>query len=172
MTFGPSGKGSLGPSVLVRTENGLVRAADLEVGDVLLSLDVPGIPQNFTALGTTAEDLAALSWDTNVLASATPALTTITNISVNERTGATSVNGELFTNAHYLFIERDGVVKIVTVPEILMTDKVYNYNAAQFVDVYDLEALDVTYFAYSINCEPFDLFWTEKSLTFDNIQSE
>ena len=111
-----------------------------------------------------------MSWDPEALSSATPVLTTINSISVQERTGAISVNGEMFTRAHYLFIKRDDVVKVVQVPEIVITDKVYNYDAAQFVDIYDLEVLDVTYYCYSINCEPFDFFWTEKSLTWDNIE--
>jgi hypothetical protein len=111
-----------------------------------------------------------MSWGPEALSSATPVLTTINSISVQERTGAVSVNGEMFTRAHYLFIKRDEVVKVVQVPEIIITDKVYNYDEGQFVDIYELEVLDVTYFCYSINCEPFDFFWTEKSLTWDNIE--
>ena len=140
------------------------------VGDVLLSVDIPGIPQNFTTIGTTPEELAAMSWDTDVLATATPVLTTINDISVNQKTGAVSVNEEMFTRAHYMFIERDGVAKIVTAAELLDTDKVYDYTLSEFVEIYDLEFLDITYYAYSINCEPYDFFWTEKTLTFDNIE--
>jgi hypothetical protein len=164
------GKGSLGSNVLVRTESGLVRAQDLQVGDVILSLDIPGVPQNFTLSGTTAEDLAAVSLDPEIIKSATPALTTINSISINERRGAVSVNTEMFTRAHYLLIQRDGLSKVVTAAELVNTDKVFNYTSFDFVDITELEFLDIAFYAYSINCEPFDFFWTEHSLTFDNIE--
>ena len=156
--------------MLVRTENGLVRAQDLKVGDVLLSLDIPGVPQNFTTSGTTAEDLAAVSLDPEIIKASTPVLTTVNSISINEKRGAVSVNTEMFTREHYLLIERDGFAKVVTAAELLNTDKVYNYTSSDFVDIYELEFLDIVFYAYSVNCEPFDFFWTEHSLTFDNIE--
>jgi len=160
----------LGANVLVRGENGLIRAQDLVVGDVLLSLDIPGIPQNFTTIGTTPEELAAMTWNPEVIASASPALTTVNRISINEKTGAVSVNNEVFTLAHYFVVQRDGVAKIITGAELLETDKMFDYTTSQFVDITQLEFLDITYYAYSVNCEPYDFFWTEHTLTFDNIE--
>ena len=121
-------------------------------------------------MGTTPEDLAAMSWSPDIIEGSAPALTTVNSISVNERRGAVSINTEMFTRAHYIFIERDGVAKIVTAAEVINTDKIYNYTNSQFIDIYELEFLDIVFFAYSVNCEPFDFFWTEHSLTFDNIE--
>ncbi len=111
-----------------------------------------------------------MSWDPSVLADSTQVLTTINNITLHSTTGGVSVNGEVFTTAHYLFVSREGIAIIVTANELLDTDLVYNYITSEFEVIYDLEFLNITYFAYSINCEPYDFFWTEKSLTFDNLE--
>ena len=170
LNFAPGGKGSLGPSVLVRGEHGLIRAQDLVVGDVLQSLDVPGIPQNFTTTGTTPEDLAALVLDPADVLSATPVLTTINDIKVATRTGAVAVNDEMFTRNHRFVIERAGVVKIVKASELVETDKMMDTATSTFIDI-TLEFLnDIEYLAYSINCEPYDFYLTETTLTFDNIE--
>ena len=173
-TFAPPSfstyKGSLGGQTLVRTAKGLVRAQDLEIGDQLLSVDIPGIPQNFTTLGTTPEELQAMSWDPNVLIESTPVLTTINDININEKTGAVAINEDLFTRAHYIFVQRDSLAIIIMAKDVVETDLVYNYTTAEFEEIFDLQFLDITYFAYSINCEPYDFFWTERMLTFDNIE--
>jgi hypothetical protein len=140
----------------------------LVVGDVVKSLDIPGIPQNFTTIGTTAEELAEMSWDTESVLSATPVLTTINRVQIIQRTGAVSVNAEVLTRNHYLLIERNEVVKAIKAGDLLETDKMFDYNTSTFVNITELEFLDITYYAYSINCEPYDFYLTEHTLTFDN----
>jgi hypothetical protein len=142
----------------------------LEIGDQLLSVDIPGIPQDFTTLGTTPEELQAMSWDPNVLTESTPVLTTVKNIDVHEKTGAVAINEDLFTRAHYIFVQRDSLAIIIMAKDVVETDLVYNYTTSEFEEIFDLQFLDITYFAYSINCEPYDFFWTERMLTFDNIE--
>ncbi len=111
-----------------------------------------------------------MSWDVEAILSATPVLTTINRIQIAQRTGAVIVSGEMFTRNHRILIERSGIVKIVKAQELLETDKVFDYQTSTFVDI-TLEFInDIEFYSYSINCEPYDFYLTESTLTFDNIE--
>ena len=161
--FGPPSFKSVGVSTLVRTPNGLVKADDLQVGDILLSADIEGFinsPQeNSTQI--------ALAWsDTNPNINITE--TTIVLINKKMSEGAVVINSDIFSNYHYILIKRDGIAKFVSSVDVLNTDLVYSYADQTWEEITTLEAVPIVHEVVSINCEPYDMFFTEKILTHDS----
>jgi hypothetical protein len=50
-----------------------------------------------------------------------------------------------------------------------MTDKVYNYNTSSWEDITVLKKADIPHEVVSINCEPYDVFYTERMLVHDSV---
>jgi hypothetical protein len=151
-------------STLVRTPSGLVRAENLNVGDVLLSADIEGFPYT-TGEGVTE---AALAWtDTN------PNLnivnTTIVEIKRRTATKAVVINGDIFSQYHWILVKRNGLTQFVRSENIIEgTDYIFDAdtNLWEIVDLF--EVIEVNHETISINCEPYDMFFTEKMLTHDS----
>lgn len=161
--FGPPSFKSVGVSTLIRTPNGLVKADDLQVGDVLLSADIEGFinsPQeNSTQI--------ALAWsDSDPTINITE--TTIVSINKTMSDGAVVINSDIFSNYHYVLIKRDGIAKFVSSLNVVITDLVYSYVTQTWEEITILEAVPIVHEVVSINCEPYDMFFTEKILTHDS----
>ena len=155
---------SVSVSTLVRTPSGLVRAENLNVGDVLLSADIEGFPYT-TGEGVTE---AALAWtDTN------PNLnivnTTIVEINRRTATKAVVINGDIFSQYHWILVKRNDLTQFVRSENIIEgTDYIFDAdtNLWEIVDLF--EVIEVNHETISINCEPYDMFFTEKMLTHDS----
>ena len=135
----------------------------MQVGDVLLSADIEGFinsPQeNSTQI--------ALAWsDTNPNINITE--TTVVLINKKMSDGAVVINSDIFSNYHYILIKRDGVAKFVSSVDVLNTDLVYSYEDQVWEEITTLEAVPIVHEVVSINCEPYDMFFTEKILTHDS----
>jgi phage tail sheath protein FI len=154
----------VGVTTLVRTPDGLVVAGALEVGDVLLSADIQGFPYEDLPGST----LAAINWsDKN------PDIKTVetTVISIVKRTAPSGVmiNNDLFSNTHYVLVKKGAKALFVLSTEVSMTDKVYNYNTSSWENVTVLQKADIPHEVVSINCEPYDVFYTERMLVHDSV---
>jgi protein tyrosine phosphatase len=154
----------VGITTLVRTPDGLVVAGAIEVGDVLLSADIQGFPYEDLPGST----LAAINWsDKN------PDIKTVetTVVSIVKRTAASGVliNNDLFSDTHYVLVKRGSTVKFVLSAEVVATDKVYNYNVSTWEDIKVLQKADIPHEVVSINCEPYDVFYTERMLVHDSV---
>lgn len=156
---------SVGVSTLIRTPDGLVKAEDLQVGDVLLSSDIEGFPYTYEE-GVTE---AAINWsETNPVIN----LTTTTIVSINRVNSsyAVVINGDVFSQYHWILIKRDGQAKFVMSENIIKeTDEVYAFDAGSWESIQMYEIVPVEHETVSINCEPFDMFWTERMLTHDSV---
>ena len=161
----PSGGGkSVSVSTLVRTPSGLVRADNLNVGDVLLSADLEGFPYT-PGEGVTEE---ALAWTTE-----NPNLNIVntTIVGIRRRVGdkAVVVNGDIFSQYHWILVKRNNITQFVRCEEIVEgTDYIFDAesNLWEVVDLF--EVINITHETISINCEPYDMFFTEKMLTHDS----
>lgn len=147
---------------LVRTPEGLVPAGNLQVGDVLISADIAGFPYDWTeGMGD------AFSWE-----SADPQITltetTIQDIKLRTADYAIVINGDIFSNSHYILIKRDGVARFVLVEDVVDTDQVYDYDLGQFSDIELIGRIDEQREVVSINTEPYDIFFTENMLVHDS----
>jgi hypothetical protein len=165
--FVPNAGKSLGPETLVLTTNGLTAAANIQVGDTLVSVELPGLVQN-----SSFENM--LSWsstDTEFDLSNT-VTTTVTHVAANEVTTSVVVNYELFSGTHFMLTKRDGVAKMIATKDLLMSDELWSSDTNTWTAIYQLVIKDIPHTVISINCEPYDMFFTDKFLVYDGYQIE
>ena len=167
--FTPFGFGygnSLGFLTNVRTPNGLAAAANLQVGDVLLTSNIDGLP---TVQGP--EDLPILdNWTTsepNIYGNAT---TTVTDIKIHMANTIVIVNGEYFTQDHRFMINKNGVMSIVAAVNLNQeTDMLWSYASQAWEKISQLQIVENSaYEVVSITTAPIQWFYTEDMLVYES----
>jgi len=152
---------SLGPTTLVRTVNGLVEAQNLQVGDQLVSVELPGLSNN-----ATSSDI--VDWNTSLtLDLSNTVVTTINGIGRYINEVGVVINGDIFSGTHFILVERDSVAKFVASADVVDTDLIWDFENNVFTAITQLEKYYSPHEVITINCEPYDLFFTEKTLTHD-----
>lgn len=152
---------SLGPTTLVRTVNGLVEAQNLQVGDELVSVELPGLSNN-----ATSSDI--VDWNTSLtLDLSNTVVTTINGIGRYINEVGVVINGDVFSGTHFILVQRDGVSKFIASADVEDTDLVWDFENNVYTAITQLEKYYSPHEVITINCEPYDLFFTEKMLTHD-----
>jgi beta-lactam-binding protein with PASTA domain len=154
---------SIGITTLVRTPNGLVSATDLNVGDKLLSANIDGFP--YDGILYTEQD--AINWS-GENSQVDIVETEIVDLRRSISKFAVVINGDLFSDTHYILVKRDNTEKFIKALEVLNTDQVWSYENQSWVNIDMLEKVEVDHEVVSIDCEPYDMFFTEKMLTHDS----
>jgi hypothetical protein len=148
---------------LVRTVNGLIPAWYLKVGDKLLSADIESFPYN--NLLTT--DMELIEWDAQ-----NPQINLVETEIVGLRTRmakwAIVVDGDMFSDTHYILVKRDDVTKFVKAIDLETTDLIWSNSDQNWVGIGSLRKIEVDHEVISIDCEPYDIFFTERMLTHDS----
>jgi len=160
--FSPwSGYYSLGPKTKVRMSDGsLKEAQDLNVGDELKSLSLPGLENT--------ESATIYDWSASAdLTTAENVVTTINRISTHPVDSTVRLNGDAFSPNHLILVQRAGVSTFEWAKDIVQTDLVWDYSLSAWSPITELEVLEGTTNVITINCEPYDIFFTEHSLTHD-----
>jgi hypothetical protein len=153
--FSPGWYDSISIETKVLTTNGYVEAKNLNVGDKVLAVDL-------------GENNDWLSWSTTEDLSNLPVVeTTIVSLTPGVAQDFVFIDGDLFVNTHNILVKKDGVVKYLNVAQVDTTYQRYSYEQSGFVDILVVEKIDMEMEKISINCEPHDNFFTEKSLAFD-----
>jgi hypothetical protein len=139
-------------------------AKDLQVGDTLLGLNIPN-PAN----------VAWTNWEvdssTISLSSENVVETTIVSINTFPENEFIYVDGDLFSNSHYILVQKDEVTKFIPASQIDTTYKIFSADSNSFVDVLLVDTISMPLTKISINCEPYDNFFTETMLVFDTQDS-
>jgi hypothetical protein len=158
----PGGK-SININTLVRTKDGLVAAHDLKVGDKILSADVESFPYDNLA----STDIELINWT-----SETPYVnlveTEIVNLRYRTAKWAVIVDSDIFSDTHYIMVKRGDVVSFVKALDLEHTDLIWSYVDRNWISISVLEKVDVNHEVVSIDCEPYDIFFTERMLTHDS----
>jgi hypothetical protein len=148
---------------LVRTVNGLIPAWYLKVGDKLLSADIESFP--YDNLLTTDMDL--IEWT-----SQNPQINLVETEIVSLRTRiakwAIMVDSDMFSDSHYILIKRNDVTKFVKAIDLEPTDLIWSNSDQNWVGIGLLRKVEVDHEVLSIDCEPYDIFFTERMLTHDS----
>jgi hypothetical protein len=148
---------------LVRTIKGLIPAWELKVGDKLLSADIDTFPYN--NLLTT--DMELIEWDAQ-----NPQINLVETEIVSLRTRmakwAIMVDSDMFSDSHYILIKRNDVTKFVKAMDLELTDLIWSNSAQDWVNIGLLRKVEVNHEVLSIDCEPYDIFFTERMLTHDS----
>jgi hypothetical protein len=143
--------------------DGLIRAGDVEVGDELLSL-------NIEELSTEGSQVNLDTWNSETFNSLGFTTTTVTNVRTSTTNIIYIINGDTFSDRHNILVKRNGEYKFVISSEVSTdTDEIYNANTEQWEAVYDLvvENLEEPIPTISIDCEPYDVFFTNKMLVYN-----
>ena len=137
-------------------------AGELEVGDVLLGVN----------MGTTADDW--LTWTSSDLSldQSNIVETTITAINREVQTEFIYIDGDLFSKSHYILVKKNGLSKFIKATDIDTTYQIFSPESASFVDISLVETVYMNLEKVSINCEPYDNFFTKKMLVFDRPDSQ
>ena len=147
----------------------MVSAGQLEVGDQVISVNIPGIPDDFWTLQSSDvnsyEDYVLSQEQVNGI---TETVATVVGKDLHESPGAAAVNGDIYSMNHYLLVKRNDEVKVLRVDNLTTSDLIFNYQTQDFaaIESYELNT-DIVIQTYSINVEPQDFFFTENGLTFD-----
>ena len=148
---------------LVRTLNGLIPAWYLKVGDKLLSADIESFPYN--NLLTT--DMELIDWD-----SQNPQINLVETEIVGLRTRVSKwaiiVDGDIFSDTHYILVKRNDVTKFVKAIDLEPTDLIWSNSNQNWIGIGSLRKIEVDHEVISIDCEPYDIFFTERMLTHDS----
>jgi len=156
---------SVGPNTLILTTNGYVQASDLEVGDVLVSADVPGLGMSFTK-----EEMLAWTYDPENIIIVPDKTTTIKRIGISDAPVAVMIGNETYSGTHHMLAKRDGVAQMILAENLLNTDKLWSTQTNSWYDIVDLVITEISHQVVSINCEPLDIFFTENNLVYDGYQ--
>ena len=151
---------SLDVATKVRTPDGLKSAGDVQVGDVLLGLNIPSDLDD-------AEWTSWISNPDNFTANITE--TTVTSIVQNSSSEYVYIDGDLFTPTHYILTKKDDVIKYTKVDLIDNTYQRYSFEENGFVDIEVVEDINVEKANISIHCEPHDNFFTEQMLVMESL---
>ena len=158
---------SLAPMTKVRMADGSLKdAEDIYVGDVLMSVELPGFADSYTT-----EEL--MSWVSTQNITELPLTTTTVNkVEVYPSAQVISVNEDVFSPNHLILIKRDQEISMKKTSDLLITDLVWDLESAGWKEITLLEIHDYNHTVITINCEPNDLFFTQGALTHDGNQSQ
>ena len=164
--WGGSFANSLSQQTLVRMADGsLKEAQDVEPGDELLSIDIPGL--------VNTDRQSILGWlGTGDLSLVPNATTTVTSLTTHPTTNLVSINADKFTQSHLVLVKREGIEKFVVAGQIVESDLVWNYELSTFIPIAEYEVTESVVNSVTINCEPFDIYFTKDHITHDGINSE
>jgi hypothetical protein len=148
---------SIGSTTKVLQRSGYRNAADIEVGDELLALNLSSDQVSLIDWATTnIEDLAGELVTTTVVSKTVTA--------VNE---FIYIDGDLFTRGHYILTRKDGVISFVPAMNVDTTYEKYVLSQRDFVPINIVDNLEIAMDKISLQCEPYDNFFTEQLLVMD-----
>lgn len=154
---------SININTLVRTRDGLVPAFDLKVGDKLLSADIATFPY---------DNLLATNMDLIAWTAQNPHINLVETEIVNLRNRiskwAIIVDSDIFSDTHYILVNRNDITKFVKAIDLESTDLIWSNTYHSWVPIGVLRKVDVDHEVVSIDCEPYDIFFTERMLTHDS----
>jgi hypothetical protein len=154
---------SINLNTLVRTKDGLVAAHDLKVGDKLLSADVESFPYD----NLTATNMDLINW-TSENPYVNLVETEIVGLRYRTAKWAVIVDSDIFSDTHYIMVKRGEETSFVKALDLEHTDLIWSYAERNWLSISVLEKVDVNHEVVSIDCEPYDIFFTERMLTHDS----
>jgi hypothetical protein len=92
-------------------------------------------------------------------------------VMIHQKMGDTvvAINGDIFSQYHYVLIKRDGLARFIATADIVDTDQIYSYASSSFEPITMLQSVPVSHEIVSIDCEPYDIFFTQEMLVHDSV---
>jgi hypothetical protein len=81
-----------------------------------------------------------------------------------------SVNGEFYSGSHTMLVKRNNVASMVESADLLDTDELWSTDTNTWTPITELIISSIPHEVISINCEPYDMFYTDHFLVYDGYQ--
>ena len=133
-------------------------AGELQVGDKLLALNIPN-PENVDWINWQSTDA---SFDESNIVE-----TEIKSIQIVQEDEFIYIDGDLFSKSHYILVKKDNITKFIKAIDVDTSYQIFSPVTKTFVDIQLVEVVYMNLSKVSINCEPYDNFFTTKMLVFD-----
>lgn len=159
---------SIASGTMILTKYGYRHVETLEVGDVLISLDI-------AELSTTGMDNAELAnWSSETFTPVSEVETTITSIvKTTKNRSLYQINSDWYTATHHILVRKEGNHLFVLSSQIDDSYEIYSYSSQDWVPITSINVIEATNAeAYSINCEPYDIFFTQDGLVYNVPESD
>jgi len=135
-------------------------AGELQVGDTLLALDIPN-PNNVDWIEWEVDS------STLDLSAANRVETQIMAMDIVAEDEFIYIDGDLFSKSHYVLVQKGQATKFIKAVDVDTSYKIFSPDTNTFVDISLVEMIYMNLDKVSINCEPYDNFFTTKMLVFD-----
>jgi hypothetical protein len=93
-------------------------------------------------------------------------------LGTSQASQSVSVNGEFYSGSHTMLVKRDDIARMVPSNELLDTDQLWSADTNTWTPITELIISDIAHEVISINCEPYDMFYTDHFLVYDGYQIE
>jgi hypothetical protein len=165
--FGFTPGKSIGADTLIHSKvpEGLVLAHNVSAGDILYSAAIDDLPMDGVGLEEIIE-----SWSSAAPQINTDIETTVVSISANIAMTTYVINGNKYTNTHWVLTKRDGVARFISANEIVETDLIYSPTFSDWQPIIELRVSEGPELVITINTEPYDVFFTDNSLVHDSVR--
>lgn len=165
--FGFTPSKSIGADTLIHSKvpEGLVLAHNVSAGDILYSAAIEDLPMDGVGLEEIIE-----SWSSAAPQINTDIETTVVAISANIAMTTYVINGNKYTNTHWVLTKRDGIARFISANEIVETDLIYSPTFSDWQPIIELRVSEGPELVITINTEPYDVFFTDNSLVHDSVR--
>ena len=140
-------------------------AHNVSAGDILYSAAIDDLPMDGVGLEEIIE-----SWSSAAPQINTDIETTVVSISANIAMTTYVINGNKYTNTHWVLTKRDGVARFISANEIVETDLIYSPTFSDWQPIIELRVSEGPELVITINTEPYDVFFTDNSLVHDSVR--
>lgn len=140
-------------------------AQDIVLGDELASVQLPGMSDVYST-----ESLEAWSLIGEEVNNLPTVSTTVNRITTHTADTLIIINGDGFSPSHLILVKRDAVASMKKATEVLDTDLIWSLESNAWMPIAELTSTVYEFNVININCEPYDLFFTEHALTHDGAE--
>ena len=140
-------------------------AHNVSAGDILYSAAIDDLPMDGVGLEEIIE-----SWSSAAPQINTDIETTVIAVSANIAITTYVINGNKYTNTHWVLAKRDGVARFISANEIVESDLIYSPTFSDWQPIIELRVSEGPELVITINTEPYDVFFTDNSLVHDSVR--
>lgn len=153
---------SIGFDTKILTTSGYIPVQNVLVGDELVSIDIQEIPTD----GSTFD---IINWSSENFTNKGFAVTYVTDIVARQIDGpSVTINGDIFSSNHDILVRKDGVHRFEPALNIDTSYEIFDYDIQDWTPVTEVEVNEnSTITVYSIDCEPYDMFFTNNALVYN-----
>lgn len=153
---------SISSGTQVLTVNGYVPIENILIGDQLVSIDIEEVSID-------GETMNLDTWSSETFTNNGFSITTVTDVFARQISGPEYIiNDNSFSDNHDILTLKDGIYSFQNAKNIDTSYEVFDYDMQDWTPVTSVQIIeDSTVTVYSIDCEPYDVFFTNNALVYN-----